>query len=91
MELALAVAVDSSWPVHVRRTALLLVSVLCRGSAEAVQHFRQLEVSFLCPAVLCPGNCLQASASANVQASVDADLSNQDTPTGQTWRLEALH
>lgn len=53
MELALAVAVDSSWPVHVRRTALLLVSVLCRGSAEAAQHFRQLEVTFLFVLLFC--------------------------------------
>ena len=47
MELALAVAADSTWPVHVRRSALLLVSVLCRGSSEAAHHFRQLEVSAL--------------------------------------------
>ena len=45
MELTLAVAADSTWPVHVRRSALLLVSVFCRGSPEAAQHFQQLEVS----------------------------------------------
>lgn len=45
MELALAVAADSTWTVHIRRSALLLVSVLCRGSSEAAHHFRQLEVS----------------------------------------------
>lgn len=48
MELALSVAANSTWPVHVRRTALLLVSVLCRGSAEAADQFQQLEVSVLC-------------------------------------------
>ena len=47
MELALAVTADSTWPVHVRRSALLLVSVLCRGSSEAAYHFQQLEVSLL--------------------------------------------
>ena len=45
MELALAVAADTTWPAGVRRSALLLVSVLCRGSSEAAQHFLQLEVS----------------------------------------------
>lgn len=46
MELALAVAADSTWPGRVRRSALLLISVLCRGSTEAAQQFLQLEVSF---------------------------------------------
>lgn len=45
MELALAVAADSTWPLRVRRSALLLVSVLCRGSPDAARQFLQLEVS----------------------------------------------
>ncbi|KAL3153358.1 hypothetical protein ABBQ38_011699 [Trebouxia sp. C0009 RCD-2024] len=49
MELALAVAADSTWPGRVRRSALLLISVLCRGSTEAAQQFLQLEgVGCLC-------------------------------------------
>lgn len=68
MELALSVAADSTWPVHIRRSALLLVSVLCRGSSEAADHFRQLEVSiyvhfsfhFLC-SLTCLGPDSQAS------------------------------
>ena len=44
MELALAVAADTTWPVRVRRTALLLVSVLCRGSPQSAKHFLQLGV-----------------------------------------------
>ncbi|DBA76401.1 TPA: hypothetical protein ACH3X1_010107 [Trebouxia sp. C0004] len=39
MELALAVAADTTWPVRVRRTALLLVSVLSRGSPQSAKHF----------------------------------------------------
>ena len=45
MELALAVAADTTWPARVRRSALLLVSVLCRGSSEAARQLLQLEVS----------------------------------------------
>ncbi len=44
MELALAVAADTTWPVRVRRTALLLVSVLCRGSPQSAKHFLLLGV-----------------------------------------------
>ncbi len=44
MELALAVAADTTWPVRVRRTALLLVSVLCRGSPQSAKHFVLLGV-----------------------------------------------
>ena len=46
MELALAVAADTTWSERVRRIALLLVSVLCRGSSEAAHHFLQLEVQY---------------------------------------------
>ena len=49
MELALAVAADTTWPVRVRRTALLLVSVLCRGSPQSAKHFLLLGV--------CGGHC----------------------------------
>lgn len=52
MELALAVAADTTWPVRVRRTALLLVSVLCRGSQQSAKHFLQLGV--------CAGHCQPA-------------------------------
>ncbi len=48
MELALAVAADTTWPARIRRSALLLVSVLCRGSSDSAHHFLQLEVS-RCP------------------------------------------
>ncbi len=44
MELALAVAADTTWPVRVRRTALLLVSVLSRGSPQSAKHFLLLGV-----------------------------------------------
>ena len=44
MELALAVAADSTWPERVRRSALLLISVACRNSLHAAQQFLQLEV-----------------------------------------------
>ena len=44
MELALAVAADSTWPERVRRSALLLISVTCRNSTHAAQQFLQLEV-----------------------------------------------
>ena len=54
MELALAVAADTTWPVRVRRTALLLVSVLCRGSPQSAKHFLLLGVC----AVHCQPACL---------------------------------
>lgn len=61
MELALAVAADTTWPYRVRRSALLLVSVLCRGSPESARHFLLLEVGAgryqadrsVCVSVLC--------------------------------------
>lgn len=45
IRLALAIAGEGAWPERVRRTALLLTAVLCRGSADAAQHFLQLEVN----------------------------------------------
>lgn len=53
MELALAVAADTTWPYRVRRSALLLVSVLCRGSSESARHFLLLEVCAGCYQAVC--------------------------------------
>ena len=47
IRLALAIAGEAAWPERVRRTALLLSAVLCRGSPDAAQHFLQLEVRLL--------------------------------------------
>lgn len=43
--LALGVAAEPAWPERVRRTALLLSAVLCRGSTDAARHFMDLQVS----------------------------------------------
>ncbi|DBA76402.1 TPA: hypothetical protein ACH3X1_010107 [Trebouxia sp. C0004] len=58
MELALAVAADTTWPVRVRRTALLLVSVLSRGSPQSAKHFLLLGVCAGHSQFACLPDCL---------------------------------
>ena len=71
MELALAVAADTTWPVRVRRTALLLVSVLCRGSPQSAKHFLQLGVR----AGHCQPACLTVYMTVHVSLCLPGRLS----------------
>ena len=52
IRLSLAIVGEPAWPERVRRTALLLTAVLCRGSPDAAQHFLQVEVTLFARIVL---------------------------------------